>query len=66
MTDKAVIPIIDMITKMGGHRGTIANRAGISVQGLNNQVYKKVKVALLTDGRYVTIRNDATYFEVEE
>lgn len=53
---------IDMIKKLGGNRASIAEQAGISVQQLNNMVYKGVEVEELKDGRFVTVRRDATYF----
>ena len=52
-----------MIKKLGGHRATIAKDAGISVQVLNNAVSKGVSVEELKDGRFVTVRRDATYFK---
>lgn len=55
--------IKDMIKKLGGHRATIAKQAGISVQTLNNAVSKGISVEELKDGRFVTVRRDATYFK---
>ena len=53
---------IDMIKKLGGNRAAIAEQAGISIQQLNNMVYKDVEVEELKGGLFVTVRRDATYF----
>ena len=55
-----------MIESLGGSRADISSQAGISVQQLNNNVSKGVEVEELKDGRYVTVRKDATYFEIAE
>lgn len=53
---------IDMIKKLGGNRAAIAKEAGISVQHLNNMVYKDVEVEQLIDGSFITIHKNATRF----
>lgn len=53
---------IDMIKKLGGNRAAIAEQAGISVQHLNNMVYKDVEVEELPDGSFVTVHKNATRF----
>ena len=52
----------EMICKIGMTRADIAGLAGISIQQLNNNVSKGVIVEELKDGRFVTVRRDATYF----
>lgn len=54
--------ITEMIKRLGGNRAAIAAQADISVQQLNNQVSNNVTVVELADGRFVTVRKDATYF----
>ena len=54
--------VSEMIEKLGGNRQAIADKAGISLQQLNNMVSKKVQVEELKDGRFVVVRKDATYF----
>ena len=54
--------IKQMIKQLGGNRAAIAKKAGVSVQQLNNQVSKGVEVEELKDGRFVTVRKDATYY----
>lgn len=55
--------ITDMIKALNKSRADIAKEAGISIQQLNNQVSKGVQVVELKDGRFVTIRKDATFFK---
>jgi len=52
-----------MIKALNKSRADIAKEAGISIQQLNNQVSKGVQVVELKDGRFVTIRKDATFFK---
>lgn len=54
--------IKQLIEKLGGNRAAIALNAGISVQQLNNMVYKNVDVAELKNGSFVVVRKDAVYF----
>lgn len=55
--------ITEMIKRFKTSRSDIAKQAGISIQQLNNQVSKSVEVEELKDGRFVTVRKDATYFK---
>lgn len=55
--------ITEMIKALNKPRAIIAQEANISIQQLNNQVSKGVEVVELKDGRFVTIRKDATYFK---
>lgn len=55
-----------MIEIIGDSRENIAKRAGISVAQLNNNVSQGVDVEELMDGRFVTVRSNATYFERED
>jgi len=57
------LKITDMIKALNKSRADIAKEAGISIQQLNNQVSKGVQVVELKDGRFVTIRKDATFFK---
>ena len=58
--------IREMIKKLGGNRAAIAEQAGISIQHLNNQVSNDVSVVELKSGGFVTVRKDATYFNVKK
>lgn len=58
--------ITEMIELLGGNRAAIAKKAGISIYQLNNAVSKGAEVEQLTDGRFVIVRKDATYFDVPE
>ena len=55
-----------MIKQLGGNRAAIAKQAGISNATLRNQISKDVTVEELKDGRFVTVRKDATYFGVKK
>lgn len=52
-----------MVEILGGKRVDIAKNAGISLCQLNNSISTGKQVEELKDGRYVTVRKDATYFE---
>ena len=56
---------LEMIKKLGGNRAAIAEQAGISIQQLNNMVYKDVEVEELKDGSFVTVHKNATRFSVD-
>ena len=58
--------IKELIEKSGLSRQAFADKAGISYQQLNNAVSKDVQVEKLADGRYMTARKDATYFDLSE
>ena len=47
-------------------RKAIADKAGIGVYHLNNAIAHNVKLAKLSDGRYIIKRNDATILDFEE
>lgn len=51
-----------MIEELGGDRAAIAEQANISIQQLNNMVYKGVIVEETKGGLYVVVRRDSTYF----
>lgn len=55
-----------MIEQLGGNRTAIAKQAGIPYQTLSNQIQRNVEVVELKDGRFVTVRRDATYFGIQQ
>ena len=55
--------ITEMIKQLGGNRTAIAKEAGISIQQLNNMVYKGVDVEETKGGYFVVVRKGATYFK---
>lgn len=58
--------ITEMIKLLGGNRAAIAKDAGISIQHLNNMVYKGVDVEETKDGYFVVVRKGSTYFKRNE